>query len=173
MMIGEGIRGPLSGVNVHEEPVHILWHALFLGELHFSDRTIEDAVRRGNVYVGIGKNVGDGNYFMLADLLGHYGIESRCFVPFDTRIISSLLPTLMSLTEISEEEIPIGNFVFDNGKSGISFSVVSIPFPMTYFGGVIEPDDYVMITLFSGSCVYKFMVAKERVITLMKGWNIT
>ena len=173
MVVGEGIFAPLSGVKIEDEPIHILWHSLFLGELHLGDMVLEESVRKGHVYVGVGKNTKNGKYFILADLLGHYGTSSRCFVPFDTRIVNSILPTLVSLTEISEEETPIGNFVFDDGKSGISFSVVSIPFPMTYFGGVIEPDDYVLITLFSGSCVYKFMVAKDRMITLMKGWNIT
>ncbi len=172
MIIGEGILTTLSGVKVMEEPIHILWHSLFLGELHIGDRALEESVRKGNVYIGVGKNITDGKYFILADLLGHYGTASRCFVPFDIRIVSSLRATLMYLTDIFEEETPIGNFVFDDGKSGISFSVVYIPFPMAYFGGVIEPDDYVIVTLFSGSCVYKFMIAKDQMITLMKGWNI-
>ncbi|NOZ92675.1 MAG: hypothetical protein GXO59_05345 [Dictyoglomi bacterium] len=161
----------VSPVNMIREHFTVLWHDIFPGELHFSGSAYTDEIsRKGLLYAALARQP-EKDYSILIDMLGFYGLRARMFIPFDMRISESVLSILESLKDIPEEEMPIGNYISSDGKTGISFSIVSFSFPITFAGTVLDPDDYVIIKMFGEDRIYKLMLPRERLITLMRGWN--
>ena len=171
MEFGGVFTSNIAPVDVIRENHKTLWHEVFPGELHFSSTAYSDEImHKGLLYTAIVRGPNK-PYEVLVDMLGFYGLKARMFLTFDMRITESVLSILESLRDIPEDEMPIGNYISSDGKTGISFSIASFSLPITFAGAVFDPDDYVIVKIFGEDRIYKLMLSRERLITLMRGWN--